>query len=1074
MPKSESTKNSDLLSPFLPEEQVLPTTDILQYCFEQMPDGVAYCKMIYLDGKPTDFIYLYTNPSFHKQTGLGAVVGKLVSEVIPGLFGSNPELFKIYGTVANGGDAESFEIFLNDLQLWFLVQVFSPKSEHFVATFKVINQRKSAEQSLVASEKLYKALLEDQTETICRFKADGTILYVNEAFCKFFDQSRESLIGRTWYPRVFSEDLPLINDKLNYLSPDNLVVVIENRIITSGGLLRWGQFTNHAFFDDNGVLLEMQVVGHDITENKQIQAANLELYTRLTQISSRVPGVIYQYKLRPDGSSCFPYACDAIQEIYRLTPEEVKEDAASVFACVHPEDYDGVVESIRQSAVTLEPWQYEYRVRFSDETVRWLYGNAVPDREPDGSILWHGFITDVTDRKQIEIALQTESEKNAALLRHASDGITIMDIDGKLLEASDAFCNMLGYSHEEMMGMHVSQWDAGTCESEPMNIVRTQFEQPVRFQFETRHRRKDGTIYDAEISGYPIDLNGQPVLFNSTRDITERKLAQQALQRESEKNSLFLRSASDGFHILDTNGNIIEVSNTFCVMLGYEREELIGMNVYQWDAALTKNEVAERLKQQFISSARSQFETRHRRKDGSIFDVEISGFTLELNHVPLVFYSSRDITQRKFLEAALATSTKEIQDLYNYAPCGYHSLNRDGIFIRINDTELQWLGCERDEVIGKMKFSDFLNDAGKAQFSEIYPRFVEGGHIEDLEFDLICKNGDSRQMIISAGSIRDTEGRFVMSRTVLYDITQLKKIQTELSLLTIEQQVMLDNELVGIMKLRNKQAIWINTAMERIFGYNADELDGQPSSILFLDGFSCEIFEAAANDTFNTQSTYRTQLEMKRKNGERIWVDISGVQLSDNGDQSMWMILDITPMKQHQQEVERMAYHDILTGLPNRLLVGDRLQQALVQAERANQSVAVCYLDLDGFKIVNDQFGHAAGDKLLIEVAHRMQASVRANDTIGRFGGDEFVLLLTNIKNIDEYEFVLQRVIDAINIPVSIDDATEVSVGASIGVTLFPYDRDDPDKLLRHADQAMYQAKKSGRNRVCLYETINP
>ncbi len=111
---------------------------------------------------------------------------------------------------------------------------------------------------------------------------------------------------------------------------------------------------------------------------------------------------------------------------------------------------------------------------------------------------------------------------------------------------------------------------------------------------------------------------------------------------------------------------------------------------------------------------------------------------------------------------------------------------------------------------------------------------------------------------------------------------------------------------------------------------------------------------------------------------------------------------------------------------------------------------------------------------MLIEIAHRMQASVRANDTVGRFGGDEFVLLLTNIKNIDEYQFVLQRVIDAINIPVSIDDATEVSVGASIGVTLFPCDRDDPDKLLRHADQAMYQAKKSGRNRVCLYETINP
>ncbi|UOA10233.1 diguanylate cyclase domain-containing protein [Methylobacter sp. S3L5C] len=404
--------------------------------------------------------------------------------------------------------------------------------------------------------------------------------------------------------------------------------------------------------------------------------------------------------------------------------------------------------------------------------------------------------------------------------------------------------------------------------------------------------------------------------------------------------------------------------------------------------------------------------------------------------------------------------------------CGYHSLDSDGVFIRINDTELQWLGYERDEVIGKMKFTDFINDAGKAQFSDMYPRFIEEGHIEDLEFDLICKNGDNRQISLRARSIRDTEGRFVMSLTVLYDITQLKKIQSELSLLTIEQQVMLDSELVGIIKLRNKHIVWINTAMERIFGYDADELDGLPSSILFLDDCSFETFEATADAIFNTQSTYRTQLEMRAKSGENIWVDISGVQLADNSDESMWMMLDITLMKQHQHEVERMAYHDILTGLPNRLLVADRLQQALVQAERANQSVAVCYLDLDGFKAVNDRFGHAAGDKLLIEIAGRIQESVRANDTVGRFGGDEFVLLLTNIKNIDEYQFVLQRVIDAINIPILIDDATEVSVGASIGVTLFPYDRDDPDKLLRHADQAMYQAKKSGRNRVCLYEIV--
>ena len=164
-----------------------------------------------------------------------------------------------------------------------------------------------------------------------------------------------------------------------------------------------------------------------------------------------------------------------------------------------------------------------------------------------------------------------------------------------------------------------------------------------------------------------------------------------------------------------------------------------------------------------------------------------------------------------------------------------------------------------------------------------------------------------------------------------------------------------------------------------------------------------------------------------------------------------------------------MAYHDLLTGLPNRLLVADRLKQALAQTERANQMLAVCYLDLDGFKPVNDQYGHAAGDKFLTEIARRLEKSVRANDTVARFGGDEFVLLLADLNTTDECHLVLNRVIAEINLPFLIDGSSEVSVGASIGVTLFPNDNDDADILLRHSDQAMYQAKKLGRNQICQY-----
>ncbi len=224
---------------------------------------------------------------------------------------------------------------------------------------------------------------------------------------------------------------------------------------------------------------------------------------------------------------------------------------------------------------------------------------------------------------------------------------------------------------------------------------------------------------------------------------------------------------------------------------------------------------------------------------------------------------------------------------------------------------------------------------------------------------------------------------------------------------------------------------------------------------------------------FDQRKEFRTEYRLRRHDGEYRWLDAHGVPLINEQGYFTGYIgscTDITAQKKHEEQISELAYHDILTGLPNRQLLSDRLSQAIVLAEHTHQLLAICYLDLDGFKPVNDQFGHDVGDKLLIEVAHRMQSAVRSNDTVGRLGGDEFVLLLNNLELVEDYHSVLQRVIDSINLPIFLDEVNQVSVSASIGITIFPIDKNDADTLLRHADQAMYQAKKSGRNCVCLYD----
>jgi diguanylate cyclase (GGDEF)-like protein/PAS domain S-box-containing protein len=300
----------------------------------------------------------------------------------------------------------------------------------------------------------------------------------------------------------------------------------------------------------------------------------------------------------------------------------------------------------------------------------------------------------------------------------------------------------------------------------------------------------------------------------------------------------------------------------------------------------------------------------------------------------------------------------------------------------------------------------------------------------------------------------------------MYDITELARVRKEVAALNRQQAAMLDNDLVGIVKLKDRRAVWENRALARMFGYGPGELDGQHARILYADDASYEALGQAAYPVISTGGTYRTQLRLIRKDGSPIWVDMSGAMISAEADEAMWMMLDITAMKEHEQAVERIAFHDALTGLPNRILLADRLRQAIPLAERLNSLVAVCFIDLDGFKAVNDKLGHAAGDRLLQVVGQRLQDCVRGNDTVARLGGDEFVLLLTHLQSRDECHRVLARVVKSIGEPVDVGDGGFGRVSASIGVAFCPDDGRDGHQLLQVADRAMYAAKMAGGNQA--------
>lgn len=274
----------------------------------------------------------------------------------------------------------------------------------------------------------------------------------------------------------------------------------------------------------------------------------------------------------------------------------------------------------------------------------------------------------------------------------------------------------------------------------------------------------------------------------------------------------------------------------------------------------------------------------------------------------------------------------------------------------------------------------------------------------------------------------------------------------------------------------NSTIMDVNHAFTRITGYSRDEILGQNPRIL-QSGRQSKDFYLAMWQCLQQQGFWEGEMWNQRKDGVAYAAlqTISAVRNTAGAiRQYVSLFSDITSLKAHESELEHIAHYDVLTDLPNRALLADRLSQSMVQALRRGKLLAVVFLDLDGFKAVNDTHGHAAGDQLLVILAARMKQALRAGDTLARIGGDEFVAVLIDLENREVCQPMLQRLLDAAAEPIPFGAVT-LQVSASLGVTFYPQLMElDADQLLRQADQAMYRAKLSGKNRCCVFDVHGP
>lgn len=430
-----------------------------------------------------------------------------------------------------------------------------------------------------------------------------------------------------------------------------------------------------------------------------------------------------------------------------------------------------------------------------------------------------------------------------------------------------------------------------------------------------------------------------------------------------------------------------------------------------------------------------------------------------------------DLSALKRAQEALAVSEEEFRSLVHTIPCAVFRCALD------QDWTVRYLSAHIANIAGyspqefgphKLGLTAIMHPEDRTQVQrEMRARVaVKQGYI--LEHRIVDAIGGTRWVLHSGKAHFSDKGKALWLSGAMLDITDFKLAEDQLR----QAAIFFENTTEGIMGTDTKgRIVAINQAFTQITGYALEEVLGRDMKILSSRHHGKDAYQAMWS-ALKESGNWRGEIWNRHKNGAifPLLLTISAVR-DASGKLSGYvsMFSDISHIKQAEARLEQLAYHDALTGLPNRLLFDERLEHAIQQAVRHDEKLAVLYFDLDRFKLLNDSLGHQVGDELLEAIASRLAARLRKSDTLSRRGGDEFTILLENIHNAEQAGNVARDILKQCAQPYLLPSGHQVQVGTSIGISLFPDDAEDAAQLIKYADTAMYEAKEGGRNQFRFY-----
>ncbi len=873
-------------------------------------------------------------------------------------------------------------------------------------TVQDITERKRTEEALREAEARWRSLVEQVPATIYieELARNGkTLTYISPQY--------EAMLGHTpaegvshpehWYGLVHPEDRERVLAEDARTDEMGEPFATEYRMFAADGSVVWIRDEAILVRDEEGVPLFWQGVMFDVTGRKEAEERLREAEELYRTLVERMPAVTYID--RADGTDEPLYTSPQIEELLGYTPEEWLQRRLWPER-LHPEDRERILAADERFESGGEPFSEEYRLLARDGSVVWVREEAVLVRDSeDEPLFWQGVIFDISDRKEAEEALRDSEARFRSVVESVGEGLLITDERDVVLYVNPRMTELTGYSEEELLD-HPAYELLLPPEEWPEMVERNRRRvEGTPERYEMRLKRRDGGTFWAEISATPYrDVSGEVVgTLGALTDITERKRTERSLEESEQRFRQLFEQSVDALFVHDERGRFVDCNSQATRLLGYSREELLSMSV--WDVSedmLTPQEKAQRerqggtLWQRALSGTPGTFALSHeetnRRKDGTTFPVEVRVGSVDYGGRRMLLTSVRDITERRLSEEEVRKSeeryrrqAQELSLLYRVSTALAQEFDLSAVFRTIVEAVA--------ESFGYTQVSAYQLEDGVLTLRH------QVGYSEVIERIPISEG-------VMGRSVRTGRPAFVEDVRRDPDfLGAIEDITSEVCVPLFDQET-----IVGTLNV------------ESVGGVELTQADLRLASAL----------------------------------GEQASIAISRARLYEKDQES-------------KKRLTHQAFHDSLTGLANRNLLMDRLEHARARVSRRMEMLAVLFMDLDDFKVINDSLGHAVGDRLLVAVAERLRSCVRPQDTISRLGGDEFVALLEDLHDEGDAVRVAERIIDGLRIPFTVD-GNRLHTSISVGIAFSTAPADD---LLRAADTAMYRAKENGKGR---YEVFEP